>query len=182
MTEWTQLRNTHVSLVAENKDSKHTTIPLAVIKLCKAFSWEWTASGLSKKETDATVCSGILDVVAVPLASTHFTTPQMLEQLYSKHQHNKSTYLSWGHHPFHRIAMAEMCRTVLYSNATGARERTFSTLQSNCVWRSLKADLVAGHILLLSLPPQPWESFIEEIFLRIKQCESIFLYSRDSNQ
>lgn len=35
---------------------------------------------------------------------------------------------------------------------------------------------------LLSLPPLPWESFLKKIFLRIKHCESIFLYSRDSNQ
>lgn len=89
--------------------------------------------------------------------------------------------------------MAEISRIiVLLSNITGARECMFSTLQNNWIQRSLKtassmrvscqSKQQVTHFSPLSLPPLPWESFLKKIFLTIKHCESIFLYSRDSKQ
>lgn len=145
----------------------------------QSFQLGGSASVLSKKETDAMFNSVILKpqccCSAFP-ARTCFRTALPCSPILPKHQHDTSTYPSWAPHPFWKTAMAEIFGTVLWSNAPGARECTFSTLEKNWIGRSLQTSLgqlVAGHVLLHPLPPQPWESVMKETFLSTKQFESI---------
>lgn len=182
---WVNTGHEYSSVSLLGKDLKRIASPWQWYwLLCKAFSWEGTASVLSKKEPDAISIQLFLGLDAVAALAQPVPTSELREWFCHSSTQSISTHVSWAHLPSQKPAMAAIFRTVLWLNATGAWECTFSTLPNHRIWTPLKAAAQGGGLAgsRSDSTPQPWESFVKEIFLRIKQFESIFLCSRDSNQ
>lgn len=146
---WVNTGHEYSSVSLLGKDSKRIASPLAVIlAVMQSFQLGRDCLSLEQIGTRCHFYSVILRprccCCTCPACAHLRTEGMVLPFIYPKHQHNTRARVSWAHLPSQKPAMAAIFRTVLWLNATGARECTFSTLPNHRIWTALKAAAQGG--------------------------------------